>query len=55
MRTGVAEGNSEIEDEIADIEDFFVPIRRAIVPMFAEFSGLDGSRWAGAVASKERL
>lgn len=49
------EGSGVIKDEIADIEDFFLPIRRALVPILAEFSGLDGSRWSGAVTSNERL
>jgi hypothetical protein len=33
------EGNRVLEDEIADIEDFFLPITRALVPVLAEYTG----------------
>lgn len=49
------DGNGVVKDEIADIEDFLIPIRRALVPILAEYSGLDGSRWAGAGAWSERI
>ena len=33
------EGDRVLEDEIADFEDFFTPIVRAIVPVLAEYTG----------------
>jgi hypothetical protein len=32
-------GDRVLEDEIADIEDFFLPIARALVPVLAEYTG----------------
>ncbi len=43
-------GNRVVEDEIADIEDFYVPVARAMVLMLAEHFGV---RWTGAIPSKE--
>lgn len=47
------DGDGVTEDEIADIEEFLIPLRRALVPVLAEYSGLDGRRWAGGVAAEE--
>ena len=33
------EGDRVLEDEIADFEDFFTPIVRALVPVLAEYTG----------------
>ena len=33
------EGDRVLQDEIADIEDFFTPIARAMVPVLAEYIG----------------
>lgn len=33
------EGDRVLEDEIADFEDFFMPIARAMVPVLAEYTG----------------
>jgi len=33
------EGNRVLEDEIADMEDFFAPIARAFVPVLADYIG----------------
>ena len=49
------EGNRVVEDQIADMEEFLIPIRRALIPVLAEYSGLDGSRWADPVAYKEQF
>ena len=34
------EGDRVLEDEIADMEDFFTPILRAMVPVLAEYIGV---------------
>ena len=34
------EGDRVLEDEVADIEDFFVPMVRALVPVLAEHVGM---------------
>jgi hypothetical protein len=49
------EGNKVVEDAIADMEEFFIPICRALVPLLAESCGLDRSRWADGVTSKKRI
>jgi len=33
------EGDRVLEDEVADFEDFFTPITRAMVPVLAEYTG----------------
>jgi hypothetical protein len=38
------ENDRVVADEIADMEDFLIPIQRALIPVLAEYSGLDGSR-----------
>jgi hypothetical protein len=47
------DGDNVVEDEIADIEDFFIPIRRALVPVLAQYSGFDLSMFGDAVRPTE--
>ncbi len=45
-------GERVVEDVIADIEDFFIPIQRAFVQVLAE---LTGARWTSATRFKEGI
>jgi len=46
------EGDRVTEDEFADIQDFFIPIERALVPVLAYFCGVKST---AAVLSKEGI
>jgi hypothetical protein len=46
------EGESVVPDEFVDIQDFFVPIQRALIPVLAEYCG---AQWADATASTEGI
>lgn len=44
------EGDRIIEDGLADLEDFYIPIRRALIPILADHSGFDWTKLSGGSA-----